>query len=194
MRHPGPVSAATSTAARRPHARGRKALKILAFSVALVLGVLLALAILFRFAGGWGLPYFHFTTERGSRCVNTFTGFTCESVNLADVNYFGGMELPEQTQVVSSAYRSTHDYQLTAVLEAPPAAAAPARAALRDSFGRCVSDHPSPVAGQGLSKVCILANDTDVTESGVPDSRVYVVATGLRRDGARVINLSVRSR
>ena len=172
----------------------RKALHIALFCVSLVLAVVVALLILARFAGGWGVPYFSTTTERGSRCVNTFTGFECPSLTLGDVGYFGDVELPPGVRVVSSHYRSTHDYQLEAVLEVPPADAEQSLAALRESYGPCVKNHPSPLSEPGLTSLCILANDQETTESGTPDSRVYVVATALRADKTRVVNLSVRSR
>jgi hypothetical protein len=188
------VPALTSTAADRRHRRLRKALRVLSFCVALVLGVGAALAVLFHYAGGWGVPYFSFRTERGSTCVNTFTGFRCDQLTLDDVRFFSGVDLPGSTRVVTSHYRSTHDYQLQATLEVPPAGARAAQLALADTFGRCVQGHPSPLSGQAVSGVCVLANDTEVTESGVPDSRVFVVATGLRADKTRVVSLSVRSR
>ena len=159
-----------------------------------MLAVIVALLVLARFAGGWGIPYFPLTTDRGSRCVNTFTGFECSSVTLADIAYFGDVELPPDSRVVSSHYRSTHDYQLEAVLEIPPASAADGLAALKDSFGACVKNHPSPLSEPDLTSLCILANDQDTTQSGVPDSRLYVVGTALRTDQTRVVNLSVRSR
>jgi hypothetical protein len=198
-RRPAPASgilyrvSALSPALRR-RAKARKALHVALFCVILVLAVIVALLVLARFAGGWGVPYFSQTTDRGSRCVNTFTGFECASLTLADVGYFGDVELPADTRVVSSHYRSTHDYQLEAVLEVPPASAADGLAALQDSYGRCVKDHSSPLTEPGLKSVCILANDQDTTATGVPDSRVYVVATALRSDRTRVVNLSVRSR
>jgi hypothetical protein len=172
----------------------RKAVNIVLFCVTLVLAVIVALLILGRFAGGWGIPYFSMTTDRGSRCVNTFTGFECPSLTLGDIGYFGDVELPADTRVVSSHYRSTHDYQLEAVLEIPPASAPGGLKALQDSFGKCVRNHPNPLTEPKLNSICILANDQDTTETGIPDSRVYVVATALRADKTRVVNLSVRSR
>jgi hypothetical protein len=180
--------------ALRRRAKARKALHIAIFCVALVLGVIAALLILARFAGGWGVPYFSTTTDRGSHCVNTFTGFECPSVTLGDIGYFGDVELPPDARVVSSHYRSTHDYQLEAVLEIPPASAAAGLKGLHESFGGCDKDHPSPLTEPRLTSLCIMANDQDTTESGTPDSRVYVVATALRADKTRVVNLSVRSR
>jgi hypothetical protein len=178
----------------RRRSKLRKAVNIALFCITLVLAVIVALLILARFAGGWGVPYFSTTTDRGSRCVNTFTGFDCPSLTAADIGYFGDVELPPGTQVVSSHYHSTHDYQLEAVLEIPPASASDGLKALEDSYGKCVKNHPSPLTEPGLKSLCILANDQDTTETGVPDSRVFVVATALRADKTRVVNLSVRSR
>jgi hypothetical protein len=178
----------------RRRAKAHKALDVALFCVALVLAVIVALLVLARFAGSWGVPYFSTTTDRGSRCVNTFTGFRCDALTLADIGYFGDVELPPETRVVSSHYRSTHDYQLEAVLEVPPAKAAAGLAALKDAYGSCVKNHPSPLGEPGLRSLCILANDQDTTDAGTPDSRVYVVGTALRADKTRVVNLSVRSR
>ena len=183
------------TPALRRQARLRKARNVAFFCVILVLAVAVTLLVLARFAGSWGVPYFSTTTERGSRCVNTFTGFECPSLTLADIGYFGDVELPPDARVVSSHYRSTHDYQLEAVLEVPPASSAAALAALHDSYGKgCDKDHPSPLTETGLTSLCILANDQDTTEIGTPDSRVYVVGTAVRKDKTRVVNLNVRSR
>lgn len=190
--HPGAVPAPSTTLRRR--AKARKALRIAIFCVSLVLGVVLALLVLARFAGGWGIPYFSTTTANGSRCVNTVTGFTCEALTLGDVELFGDVDLPDDTRVVRSNYVSTHDYALQAALEVPAPGAKDALAALQDSYGKCVKDHPSPLDEPGLRSLCILANDQETTQTGVPDSRVYVVGTALRTDGTRVVNLSVRSR
>ena len=190
--HPGPVSALSPSLRRR--AKARKALSIAIFCVSLVLGVIVALLVLARFAGGWGIPYFSTTTERGSRCVNTFTGFECASLTLGDVEFFGDVDLPADTRVVRSRYVSTHDYQIQAALEVPPAGAADALAALKESYGGCVKNHPSPLSEPRLTSLCILANDQETTQTGTPDSRVYVVGTALRPDKTLVVNLSVRSR
>lgn len=178
----------------RRRSKLQKAVNIVLFCVTLVLAVIVALLILGRFAGGWGIPYFSTTTDRGSRCVNTFTGFECPALTAADIGYFGDVELPPDTRVVSSHYKSTHDYQLEAVLELPPDSATAGLEALEESFGKCVKNHPSPLTEPRLKSLCILANDQDTTETGIPDSRVYVVATAVRADKTRVVNLSVRSR
>ena len=40
--------------------------------------------ILSHYAGGWGVTYFKFTTDRGTTCTNDFTGYHCNRVTLAD--------------------------------------------------------------------------------------------------------------
>jgi hypothetical protein len=163
--------------------------------IALMAGfVLITLAILTRFAGAWGVPYFTFTSERGSECTNNFTGYVCSPITLAEVEFYADLDLPDDTAVVSGTYRSTHDYQLEAQLEAPAASAAAAGKSLSTAFGRCVPNQPSLLDTKGLTKVCVMANSDAFTESGEPPSRLYVVGTGLRKDGSRLIALSIKSR
>jgi hypothetical protein len=156
--------------------------------------VLITLAILTHYAGAWGVPYFTFTSERGSTCTNDFTGYTCSPLTLAEVEFYADLDLPDDTKVVSGKYRSTHDYQLEAVLEVPAASAAVALKTLMEAFGPCVPDQPSPLNTTGLTKVCVMANLNTFTEAGEPASRLYVVGTGLRKDGNRPIALSIKSR
>ena len=152
------------------------------------------LAILAQYAGAWGVPYFTFTSDRGSPCTNNFTGYICSPVTLADVEFFGDVQLPADTKVVSGTYRSTHDYMLQASMEVPPPSEAAALKALITAYGRCIGGHPFPMPTAGLTKLCVIANDTTVTESGEPSSRIYTIGTGLRKDGTRVIALKLRSR
>jgi hypothetical protein len=84
-----------------------------------------------------GVPYFSFTSERGSHCTNDFAGYTCEPVTLADVEFFGDVDLPEDSTIISGTYRSTHDYRLDAVLQVPAPHAAAALSGLHESFGKC---------------------------------------------------------
>ena len=161
----------------------------------LMLGLVAAgLAILAQYAGAWGVPYFTFTSDRGSPCTNNFTGYICSPVTLADVQFFGDVQLPAATKVISGTYRSTHDYMLEADMEVPPPSAAAALKALNTAYGKCIGGHPFPMPTTGLTKLCVIANDTTVTESGEPSSRIYTVGTGLRKDGTRVIALNLRSR
>jgi hypothetical protein len=176
---------------------GRQRLKPLRVlgGIALMAGfVLVALAILTRFAGAWGVPYFGFTSERGSECTNNFTGYVCSPITLAEVEFYADIDLPDDTTVVSGRYRSTHDYQLEARLEVPAASAPAALKSLNTAFGRCVPNHPTPLSTRGLTMVCAMANSDTFTESGEPSSRLYVVGTGLRKDGSRPIAMSIKSR
>ena len=156
--------------------------------------VLIVLAILTHYAGAWGVPYFTFTSERGSTCTNDFTGYTCSPLTLAEVEFYADLDLPDDTKVISGSYRSTHDYQLEAVLEVPAASAAAALKSLMTAFGRCMPDQPSSLNTTGLTQVCVMANVSTFTEAGEPASRLYVVGTGLRKDGNRPVALSIKSR
>jgi hypothetical protein len=156
--------------------------------------VMISLAIITRYAGGWGVPYFSFQTERGSSCTNNLTGYTCHPVTLPDVTFYGDVELPKDTRVVSATYHSTHDYQLNASLLVPRASAPAALAGLHESFGGCQPEHLAPMSTRGLTAVCVMANDDAVTNDAETSSRLFTVGTGLRSDGSRTIVLSVKSR
>ena len=156
--------------------------------------VLITLAILVRFAGPWGVPYFGFTSDRGSPCVNNFTGYVCSPTTLAEVEFYADLDLPDDTRVIGGTYRSTHDYQLEAQLEVPPGSADAALKSLNGAFGPCLRNHPSPLNTAGLRGVCTMATVDAVSESGEPASRLYVVGTGVRKDGTRPISMTIRSR
>ena len=156
--------------------------------------VLITLAVLTRFAGPWGVPYFSFTSERGSTCTNNFTGYVCTPVTVAEVNFYADLRLPADTKVVSGTYRSTHDYQLEARLEVSAAGAPAALKSLNESFGACLPRQPSPLDTRGLTQLCTMATLDAYTVGQEPASRLYVVGTGLRADGSRPITLTIRSR
>ena len=156
--------------------------------------VMVSWAIITRYAGGWGVPYFSFTTERGSPCTNNLTGYTCRPMTLADVEFYADLDLPANSRVLDATYRSTHDYQLEARLQVPAATAAPALRGLQDSFGACQPGHLAPMSTTGLTAVCVMANDDAVTGDAETSSRLYTVGTGIRKDGVRVIVMSVKSR
>jgi len=156
--------------------------------------VMITYAVIARYAGGWGVPYFSFQTDRGSTCTNNLTGYTCEQMTLPDLEFYGEVDLPSNTRVVRSTYKSTHDYRLDAQLLVPRATAGPALQGLAASFGRCQPEHPAPMSTTGLTSVCVLANDDAVTRDGEVSSRLYVVGTGIRKDGSRLIVMSVKSR
>jgi hypothetical protein len=156
--------------------------------------VAVTLAILTQYAGAWGVPYFSFTTDRGSICKNDLTGYTCSPMTLADVEYFGDVDLPDDSSVVAGTYRSTHDYQMEAVIDVPGGSAAQALTSLREAFGTCISELPSPVSTEDVQDTCVMANDDIYSESDEPSSRLYLIGTGVRTDGTRVIAMVIKSR
>lgn len=159
----------------------------------MLLFVGVALAIVFRFAGSWGVPYFSFTSDRGSPCKNTLTGYVCTPLTLADVEYWGDVDLPQSAVVREGTYTATHDFQLTASLLVPAADAAAAQKTLQKTFGTC-GDRAAPIDTTGLTKVCVMANDDAVAASDTGDSRLWAVGTGLTGEGNLVVGLSIKSR
>jgi hypothetical protein len=156
--------------------------------------VAVSLAILTQYAGAWGVPYFSFTTDRGSECKNDLTGYTCSPMTLADVEYFGDLDLPENSAVVAGTYRATHDYQMEAIIEVPLDSADQALTSLKQAFGDCVSELPSPLNAKGIRETCVMANDDIFSESDEPSSRLYLIGTGVRQDGTRVVGMVIKSR
>ena len=156
--------------------------------------VAVALAILTQYAGAWGVPYFTFRTDRGSMCKNDLTGYTCSPMTLADVEYFGDVDLPDNSAVVTGTYRSTHDYQMEAIIEVPLDSANQALTSLNQTFGNCISELPSPLSAKEIRKTCVMANDDVFSESEEPSSRLYLIGTGVRKDGTRLIGMVIKSR
>jgi hypothetical protein len=174
--------------------RLRKAARVLTGIALMAAFVIVVATILVRYAGGWGVPFFTFTSERGSSCRNTLTGYTCEPMTLSDVEFHADLDLPENTVVNSGRYVATHDYRLDARLTVPAPSAKAAAATLKSSFGACQKGRPAPMDVTGLKSVCVYANDDAVTDSEDTSSRLYLVGTGLARDGTRHIALSIKSR
>ena len=174
--------------------RQPKAIRIIAGTMAMAAFVIIALAIVAQYAGGWGVPYFRFTSDRGSPCRNNLTGYTCSPLTLADLEYYADIDLPDNSKIISGSYVATHDYQLDAQVEVPPALAKQALAGLKDAYGACHPNHPSTLNATGLREVCVLANDDTLTKGGDLSSRLYAIGTGLRADGTRLIALTMKSR
>jgi hypothetical protein len=175
--------------------RQNKAMRIIVGLLLMTGFVLILFGLVTRYAGGWGVPYFSFTSDRGSPCTNKLTGYVCDPLTLADVTFYSDAELPADTKVVNGTYTATHDYSLHARLEVPKASAAAAMTALADEFGPCVAGHPVPMETTQLTAICVLANDDAVVREGEPPSRLYVIGTGIRSDdGTRVIDMTIRSR
>ncbi len=174
--------------------RRSKVLRVLG-GVALMLAfVVVALALLVRQAGGWGVPYFTFTSEHGSPCRNNLTGFTCDPLTLADVEFFGDLDLPEDTVVLAGRYHATHDYEMTARLRVPKASAKKADRLLRETFGPCREGVSTPLPTRGLSRICTMASENGADENGELASRLFTVGSGVDRQGNRVVGLVIRSR
>jgi hypothetical protein len=171
-----------------------KPLRVLVGMILMLGSVAVALAIVSRYAGTWGVPYFSFTTDRGSTCKNDLTGYTCSPMTLADVEYFGDLDLPDDSQVVVGTYRATHDYQMEALIEVPSVSADGALISLNQAFGECIPEHPAPLSTRGMRHTCVMANDDVFSESDEPSSRLYLIGTGVRKDGTRVIGMVIRSR
>ena len=66
--------------------------------------------------------------------------------------------------------------------------------ALRREFGGCQTDRPPPISTRGLTGFCVLANDGSAARSQEPPSRLYVIGTGVAKNGIRVVSISIRSR
>lgn len=152
--------------------------------------------ILSHFAGGWGVPYFTFTTDRGTTCTNDFTGYHCDNLTKADVEWWGDLNLPEGTRLISSHYKATHDFTLDALMEIPVAEQKPMLASLAKSFGPCIPEHPTRMDTTGLTKICVRANDaSDTTDSSKPlADTLYEVTTGFRKNDALVVSVHEQSR
>jgi len=173
--------------------RGSKAVRVLGGTALMLAFVAVVLALLVRQAGDWGVPYFSFTSERGSACRNDLTGYTCDPLTLADVEFHGDLDLPADTVVLAGRYRATHDYEMTAQLRVPKASSAEADRALRESFGPCRKGVSTPLAADGLRKVCAMASEYGAGSGDLP-SRLFTVGSGLDEKGDRLVGLSIRSR
>lgn len=172
-----------------------KPLRVLGGMLMMLGSVAVAFAILTQFAGHWGVPYFSFTTGRGSTCTNSWIGYTCDQLSVSDLNWWGDVSLPSETSVRSARYVSTHDYALNATVEVPKQQASSTLAALKESFGDC-GDHPAPMSTQGLSDVCVMADNLADAGGNDPSksSRTYTVGTAVRSNGVRLIVLDITSR
>ena len=170
-----------------------KPVRVLIGIVAMAAFVGIVLLLLVQRAGGWGVPYFSFTSDRGSACKNTLTGYVCTPLDLADVEHWADVSLPRSTVVKSGTYTSTHNYSLDASLLVPAHDAAAAQKSLAKAFGKCGSS-PAPMDTTGLKSVCVMANDDAVTESNQTSSRLWVVGSGLTAEGNLVIGMSIKSR
>ena len=178
-----------SVAERQP-----KAIRVIAGLMLMASVMLVAISLVTRYAGAWGVPFFTFTSERGSPCKNNLTGYTCDPLNLADLEYYADLDLPDTTRVLEGVYTATHDYQLQAKLRVPKAQATKAAAALAEAFGGCRRNRPLPSDVVGLRSTCVRANDDAVARTSEPASRLWTVGSGVAKDGSYVVTISIKSR
>jgi hypothetical protein len=175
--------------------RQHRALRVFAGIAAMAAFVLVALAVVVQYAGSWGVPYFSFTSERGSPCRNDLSGYTCSPLTLADLEFYGDVDLPDDSKMISGTYKATHDYQLDATVEVPKASASAALTGLKEAYGECQASHPGPLNAKSFRNICVLSNDDVVSSrSSEPSSRLYLIGTGLSKDGTRRIVITMKSR
>jgi hypothetical protein len=176
--------------------RRRRAGRILIGIGVMIILAALPFLILSRYAGDWGVPYFSWTTVRGSVCTNDIAGYHCDDLTVADINWYGDLDLPSSSTVLSAHYKSTHDFELEAIVEVPESDAKDTVAGLDDTFGGCVDNHPTRLDTDGLDGVCVRANDaSDSTESDAPlADTLYEVTTGAQKDGTLMVTVYEKSR
>ena len=171
-----------------------KAMRVIVGVMLMAAFFLISFGLITRYAGGWGVPFFSYTSERGSACTNTMTGYICDPLTLADVEFYTDVDLPGDTRVVKASYTATHDYVLSASLRLTAKSQAAGLKALQRQFGGCRADRPAPILTTGLSQFCVLANDNGTTRTGDPPGSLYVIGTGVAKNGTRVVSVSIRSR
>jgi hypothetical protein len=83
---------------------------------------------------------------------------------------------------------------MEALIEVPSASADQALSDLNQAFGNCIPEHASPMSTKGMRNTCIMANEDGVDETDEPSSRLYMIGTGVRTDGSRIIGMVIKSR
>lgn len=161
--------------------------------VGLVLLTAIAFAILSQFAGGWGIPYFPFTTANGSKCTNTWTGYTCPALTRADFELYAETTLPIGTRIRSASYTVTNDVTVDAALVTNKSSVDAARKQLVEGFGGCGSG-PVPDQLANATHVCRMSTDDDTATDKPPPPRLFSVVTGIMADGSMVTVLHIQSR
>ena len=142
--------------------------------------VMIFFGLVTRYAGSWGVPYFSFTSERGSPCTNNLTGYVCEPLTLADVSSTATPTCPNDTKVISGTYTATHDYTLQARSEVPKVAGGRAEGPAATSSAAAV--RPPGADGDPQPDRTLRAGQRRRRHPrGEPPSRLFVIGTGIRR-------------
>ena len=178
-----------------PMKRIERALRILIGLVGMAVIVACLCGIILLFGGRWGLPYFSFTSDNGSPCVNTWGGYSCSSLTTDDFELYSQFELPPGTTIRSASYAATSNYSLDAVLVTDKAHAAQALKALTTKYGTCRTGQQVPSQLSGATKECRMSTDDEpVATDKAPPAILYTVATGLAKDGSRITVVHIQSR
>jgi|GEM_PF-1149021 len=177
------------------HPHLRKAGRVLVGIAAMTLVIVAALMILTVNAGRWGVPYFSFTTDRGTQCTNTWGGYRCTNLTVADYNHWSDFALPDGTQLVKSSYtKNNADFQIDAQLRTDAQHAEAVGKALLSRYGACQKSGARPVELVGYTDVCLVNSDLTRGTQSSSLSRKWMVATGVAPDGSRLTVLSFGSR
>lgn len=177
------------------HPRLHKAVRVLIGMAAMLLAVCVALGVLMLNAGRWGVPYFSFTTERGSHCTNTWSGYHCENITVADYNRWSDFALPAGTVLMKSSYtKDNGDFEIAAQLRTEAQHADAVGKALLARYGACQASGVRPVELVGYDKVCLVNSDLNRGTQSGSLSRKWVLATGVAPDGSRLTVLTFGSR
>lgn len=161
----------------------------------MVAAIVVATLVIAINAGRWGVPLFPFTNAYGSQCRNDWLGHTCTPLTVADIERHIGVDIPDDATVVSSRWKQTHDYDLSARLVYPQAVARDGWDALGEKFGDCRRDLPSPLSQEpDLSGLCVMTNEGGGDLVGTPSPQIWRVATATQADGNTVVDIHLRSR
>lgn len=146
-------------------------------------------------AGRWGVPMFSFTNDYGSQCRNDWLGHSCSNLTRADLERHLGLRLPEETTIVSSRWRQTHDYGLQTRLVYPEAVARAGWEQLTEKFGACRQGLPSALSElPDLSGLCVMTNEGIGQAGTEPSPEIWRIATATQVDGDTVVDIALRSR
>lgn len=160
------------------------------FALVVALGVVIVVN-----AGRWGVPMFAFTNEHGSSCRNDWLGHTCTNVTIEEIESHLGVDVPQGVTALSSTYKRTHDYSLTARLAYPHEVARPSWEKLTEKFGECRAGLPSALSeATEITDQCVMTNEGVGAIGGPPSPEIWRIATGNRSDGAMIVDISLRSR
>jgi len=172
-----------------------KPVRVLLGTVCMVAVVAVGLGLLVSRAGEWGVPYFSFPTDNGTRCTNTWAGYECHDLTIADYDRWSDFPVPAGSTLVASSYsRTSNDFTVTAQLRTDSSHSEAVGKDLTTKYGACLPVGVRPVELVGYDKICLINSDLMRGTQQVPLSRRWSIATGVAKDGSRltVVNFSSR--